>query len=87
MALMVGRLEYGRPFFLPPGVAPERVSYMRRAFDATMKDQAFLADAARAQIDVDAITGERVNELVDKAMQTPPDVVKRVREALESGGK
>ncbi len=87
MALMVGRLEYGRPFFLPPGVAPERVSYMRRAFDATMKDQAFLAEAARAQIDVDAITGERVNELVEKAMQTPPEVVKRVREALESGGK
>ena len=87
MALMVGRLEYGRPFFLPPGVALERVAYMRRAFDATMKDKAFLAEAARAQIDVDAITGERVHELIDKAMQTPPEVVKRVREALESGGK
>ena len=87
MALMVGRLEYGRPFFLPPGVAPERVTYMRRAFDATMKDAAYLADAERAKVDVDPITGERVNELVDKAMQTPADVVKRVREALESGGK
>ena len=87
MALMVGRLEYGRPFFLPPGVPAERVTYMRRAFDATMKDPAYLADAERAKIDVDPITGERVNELVEKAMQTPPDVVKRVREALESGGK
>jgi tripartite-type tricarboxylate transporter receptor subunit TctC len=87
MALMVGRLEYGRPFFLPPGVAAERVHYMRRAFDATMKDPAYLADAERAKIDVDPITGERVNELIDKAMQTPPEVVKRVREALESGGK
>jgi tripartite-type tricarboxylate transporter receptor subunit TctC len=84
---MVGRLEYGRPFFLPPGVAPERVTYMRRAFDATVKDAAYLADADRAKIDVDPITGERVNELVEKAMQTPADVVKRVREALESGGK
>jgi tripartite-type tricarboxylate transporter receptor subunit TctC len=84
---MVGRLEYGRPFFLPPGVAAERVQYMRRAFDATMKDPAYLADAERAKIDVDPITGERVNELIDKAMQTPPEVVKRVREALESGGK
>jgi tripartite-type tricarboxylate transporter receptor subunit TctC len=87
MALMVGRLEYGRPFFLPPGVPPVRVAYMRRAFDATMKDSAYLADAERAKIDVDPITGERVSELIEKAMQTPADVVKRVREALESGGK
>jgi len=87
MALMVGRLEYGRPFFLPPGVPPDRVNYMRRAFDATMKDASYLADAERAKIDVDPITGERVNELVEKAMQTPADVVKRVREALEAGGK
>jgi tripartite-type tricarboxylate transporter receptor subunit TctC len=87
MALMVGRLEYGRPFFLPPGVPADRVQMMRRAFDATMKDPAYVADAARAQIDVDAITGERVAELVEKAMATPADVVARVRDALNSGGK
>jgi tripartite-type tricarboxylate transporter receptor subunit TctC len=87
MGLMVGRLEYGRPFFLPPGVPPERVQLMRRAFDATMKDPAYLADAARVQIDIDPITGERVAELVDKAMATPADVVERVRQALASGGK
>ncbi len=87
MGLMVGRLEYGRPFFLPPGVPADRVQLMRRAFDATMKDPAYLADAARAQIDVDAITGERVADLVDKAMATPADVVERVRQALNSGAK
>lgn len=87
MALMVGRLEYGRPFFVPPGVAPERVDYMRRAFDATMKDPAFLAEAEKTKIDVDAITGERVAKLIDEDMATPKDVVARIREALASGGK
>jgi tripartite-type tricarboxylate transporter receptor subunit TctC len=86
-ALMVGRLEYGRPFFVPPGVPQERVTFMRRAFDATMKDPAYLAEAAKAQIDVNPITGERVSQLVDEAMATPKDVVARIREALASGGK
>ncbi|MFN3892304.1 MAG: Bug family tripartite tricarboxylate transporter substrate binding protein [Beijerinckiaceae bacterium] len=86
-ALMVGRLEYGRPFFLPPGVPQDRVAYMRRAFDATMKDPAFLAEAEKSKIDVDPITGEQVAKLVDEAMATPKDVVARIREALASGGK
>jgi tripartite-type tricarboxylate transporter receptor subunit TctC len=84
---MVARLEYGRPFFLPPGVPAERVTLMRKAFEATMKDKNFLAEAEKAKIDVDWISGARVAELVDKDMQTPADVVARVREALASGGK
>lgn len=87
MGLMVGRLEYGRPFFLPPGVPAARVSLMREAFVATMKDTNFLAEAAKAKIDVEWITGERVAELIDKAMTTPKEVVTRVRDALASGGK
>ena len=86
-ALMVGRLEYGRPFFVPPGVPEARVNFMRRAFDATMKDPALLAEAAKLRIDIDAITGERVSKLVDEAMAPPKDVVARIREALASGGK
>jgi len=87
MALMVGRLEYGRPFFLPPGVPAARVTFMRRAFDATVKDPAYLAEAAKAKIDVDPLTGEKVSGLIAKAMATPEDVVARIREALASGGK
>lgn len=87
MALLVGRLEYGRPFFVPPGVPEARVNYMRRAFDATMKDPALLAEAEKTKIDIAPITGERVAKLVDEAMATPKDVVARIREALASGGK
>jgi len=86
-ALMVGRLEYGRPFFVPPGVPEARVTVLRRAFDATVKDPAYLADAEKSKIDVNPITGERVAKLVDEAMATPKEVVARIREALATGGK
>lgn len=83
MRLMVARLEYGRPFFLPPGVPADRVQALRRAFDATMKDPAYLEEAKRLKIEVDALTGEKVNELVAQVTATPKDVVERVRKGLE----
>jgi len=82
--LMVARLEFGRPFFLPPGVPADRVEALRRAFDATVKDPGFLAEAATEKLDIDPLSGEDVQTLVNEVSHTPPDVVTRVREALES---
>ena len=59
-AMLLARLEYGRPFFLPPNVPADRVQALRRAFDATMKDPAYLAEADKLKIDVDPLTGEQV---------------------------
>jgi tripartite-type tricarboxylate transporter receptor subunit TctC len=80
--LVVARLEYGRPFFLPPGVPPDRIKALRQAFDATVKDPAFLGDAARAKIDVDPLSGEAVQTLIEEVSKTPADIVERVRAAL-----
>ena len=84
-ALLLGlaRLDFGRPFFVPPGVPGERVEALRRAFDATMKDPAFLAEAEKLKLDIDPLTGEEVAKLVAQVSQTPADVVSRVRAALE----
>ena len=81
--MMFGRTEYGRPYFVPPDVPAERVQALRRAFDATMKDPAFVADAAKLQLQVDPMTGEEVQTLVAQLAETPPAVVARVRAALE----
>jgi tripartite-type tricarboxylate transporter receptor subunit TctC len=83
LRLAVARLEYGRPFFMPPNVPPERLAAMRRAFDATMKDAAYLADAEKLKIDVDPLTGEEVAALVEQVSRTSPETVARVRAALE----
>jgi tripartite-type tricarboxylate transporter receptor subunit TctC len=83
LELVTARLEYGRPFFLPPGVPAERVEALRRAFDATMKDKEFLAEADKLKIEIEPLTGEQVAELVKKVTATSPDVVARVRQAME----
>ncbi len=84
LLLLLARLEYGRPYFLPPGVPAERVNALRRAFDATMKDKEFLADAEKLKLDVDPLTGEQVAALVEQVAHTAPETAARVRAALEA---
>jgi tripartite-type tricarboxylate transporter receptor subunit TctC len=84
LELALARLEFGRPFFLPPNVPPERVDALRRAFDATVKDPAFLADADKSKIEVDPLTGEQVATLVEQVSHTPAETVARVRAAMEN---
>ena len=83
LKLVIARLEYGRPFFMPPNVPPERVAAVRRAFDATMNDPAYLAEADKLKIDVDPLRGEDVGALVEQLTRTPAETVARVRAALE----
>lgn len=82
LRLLLVRLEFGVPYFTPPGVPPARLNALRRAFDATMKDPDYLADSAKAKLEVDPMTGEDVEKLVAEAAKTPPAVVKLVRDAM-----
>jgi tripartite-type tricarboxylate transporter receptor subunit TctC len=82
LIMLFGRTEYGRPYFLPPAVPAERVAALRRAFDATMTDDGFMADAAKIGFAVDPLTGEQVQAAVAALANTPADVVARVRAAL-----
>ena len=84
LRLMLARLEYGRPFFLPPNVPATRVEALRRAFDATMKDSAYLAEADRLKVDVEPLSGEQVAALVEQVCRTPAETVARVRAAMEN---
>jgi tripartite-type tricarboxylate transporter receptor subunit TctC len=83
LRLVMARLDVGRPFFLPPNVPPDRVAALRAAFDATMKDPDYLAEADKLKIDIDPLTGAELAALVTQVAQTPADTVARVRAALE----
>ena len=83
LKLLTSRLEAGRPFAAPPGVPPARVAALRKAFDDTMQDPGFLAEAKRLQLDIEPMKGEEVAILVKSVLATPPDVVARVRRALD----
>jgi tripartite-type tricarboxylate transporter receptor subunit TctC len=83
LELLVARLEYGRPYFVPPGVPEDRVQALRHAFDATMKDPEFLADAKKLSMEIDPLTGEQVQAVIARVMKTPEPIAARVRKALE----
>jgi hypothetical protein len=59
-----------RPVAAPPGVPPDRVEVLRRAFDATMKDPVFLAEAAKLNAEIDPLTGEG-SDIVTAVLVTP----------------
>jgi tripartite-type tricarboxylate transporter receptor subunit TctC len=72
----------GRPFVLPPGMPGDRVAALRAAFDATMTDPEFLADAKAQNAHVDPVGGEAINALLDRVYSAPPDVVARIRQLI-----
>jgi tripartite-type tricarboxylate transporter receptor subunit TctC len=74
--------EFGRPYFGPPALPADRLQILRRSFDATMKDKAFLAEAAKAQMEVEPITGEEMQKLIADIYDTPAALVDKVAAAM-----
>jgi tripartite-type tricarboxylate transporter receptor subunit TctC len=83
LALIFGQMQFGRPYILPPEVPPDRVAALRAAFDETMKDPAFLAEADKAQLPIDPMSGGDVQQLVARLYETPKALVERARAALK----
>ena len=79
---MIGSSAMARPFAGPPGLPPKIATMLRRAFDATMKDEAFLAEAKKIQAEVLPSTGEEVQKLVARLYATPKPIVDRVKKFL-----
>jgi tripartite-type tricarboxylate transporter receptor subunit TctC len=67
--------DAGRPLLFPPGVPNYLVKALRAAFDATMKDPKFLADATRMHVDPQPMTGGQVEREITQAYAAPADVV------------
>ena len=67
--------ELGRPFLMPPGTPKEYVAAMRKAFDETMKDPAFLADAKKSRLEVEPVSGAEMDTLIKDAFETPKPLV------------
>jgi tripartite-type tricarboxylate transporter receptor subunit TctC len=72
--LIFARQVMGRPYLAPPGVPGDRAEALRTAFDATMKDPDFLADAAKVQLEVTPVTGAEVEKLVRELHETPKEI-------------
>ncbi|MDB5649676.1 MAG: hypothetical protein JWL62_1196, partial [Hyphomicrobiales bacterium] len=82
LTLLIGTTAISRAFVAPPGVPEAKARNLRRAFDATMKDPAFLAEAAIMRADVDPTTGEDVQKIVGAMYATPQPIVDRAKKLL-----
>jgi len=87
MELLSFPQEMGRPFLMPPETPKEMVTTIRRAFDATLKDPAFLAEADKALLEVDPLTGEEMEQMLRRAYATPPALVKKAGELVGAGAQ
>jgi tripartite-type tricarboxylate transporter receptor subunit TctC len=72
----------GRSFALPPGTKRERVEALRRAFTETMSDPAFLADVKKRRMDLEPLSGEEVQAIMEKAVAAPASLVTAAAKAV-----
>jgi tripartite-type tricarboxylate transporter receptor subunit TctC len=84
LKLIVARQSMARPFGVPPGVPAARLAVLRDAFDATMKDADFLAEARTANLDVRPVSGIAVEALIKKIYASPPQAIKLATEAMQA---
>lgn len=85
LRLIFSRGALGCPFLAPPGVPAERAAILRKAFDDTMKDLEFLAEAAQALLEVAPVSGEELQQLIAEVYRTPQDVVEKTRAIVMRG--
>lgn len=80
-------LAITRPVAAPPGVPAERVTLLRRAFDATMRDAEFLAEAAKLGSEIDPMSGEQVQAGVSQIMTMPRNIIDRTQSMIAAPGR
>jgi tripartite-type tricarboxylate transporter receptor subunit TctC len=85
--LVFGWLDLERPIGAPPGVPEERLRALREGFDRAMKDPALLADAEKAQVGIEPMSGAAIAAFVDEAYRAPPEIGKRAAQMLGRGAQ
>jgi tripartite-type tricarboxylate transporter receptor subunit TctC len=82
LEFMSSSSQMGQPYATSPGVPAPIVEALRRAFDATMKDPAFVEKMQTARIEFNPITGEELTRIVARTMQAPKSVIERYKAAI-----
>lgn len=81
--LQLDRVELGRPFVGPPGVPLDRVAILRAAFDKTVADPDFIADATLQRLALDPMGGADAQKVIEGLYRTPPQVLERLRKIVQ----
>jgi tripartite-type tricarboxylate transporter receptor subunit TctC len=79
MKLVMMSADFGRPFLAPPGIPPQRAAVLRTAFEKTLADPKFQADAKLLRAEITPVTGAALEQLLKEAYATAADIVERTR--------
>lgn len=71
-----------RLYFLPPGTAKDRVLTLRKALADTLRDPEFLADAKKSKLDIEPVSGEEMEKLVNELYKIEPSMIARLKDVL-----
>ena len=83
LRLLIAPQYVGRPFFSSPGIPADRKAALRAAFDKTMKDPEFLAEAAKTDMEISPVSGATLDTFVADIYRTPKDVVAKASAAIQ----
>ena len=81
--VILSRQAMGRPVVAPPGVPVDRKQALRLAFDATMADPDYLAEATARGLEVNPVGGADLDKLLDQLYATPPEIIAEVRAIMK----
>ena len=84
LELILAGQAMGRPFAAPPNVPDERVAALRAGFNATMTDPQFLAEAEKQGLEIQPVSGARLQELVERMFKAPPAAIEAARKAISA---
>jgi tripartite-type tricarboxylate transporter receptor subunit TctC len=87
LELILIRQEAGRAFAAPPGVPADRLAALRRAFAATLDDPQFRAEAEKAQLEIEPLTGAEIEKLLATAYGAPKSIVQQAAALVEPSGR
>lgn len=76
--------KVGRSFAAPPGVPAPRVTQLRAAFTAMLKDPGFIADAAHLRIALSPLPGDRLQSIIEKSFEYSPAIVAKAEALIQS---
>ena len=74
----------GRSVVAPPGLPPQRLAELRRAFMETVRDPALLRDLERAHLDLEPLPGEELQAAVASARNFSPELIARAQRIAEA---
>jgi tripartite-type tricarboxylate transporter receptor subunit TctC len=74
--------QMARPFAAPPGIPADRKAALIAAFNATMEDPDFLADAKRLEIDIHPVSAAEIERLLAEIYATPKDIIAKAAKAI-----